>query len=82
MTFFSGSVWAEMKKSVSYKVDISLDSNQVVIEAQCECAVGQGPSAHCKHVACLLYGVHSFSNSGQLLTEQTCTQVCVIETSM
>jgi hypothetical protein len=70
-----------MKKSVSYKVDVSLDNYQVIVAAQCECAVGQGPSAHCKHVACLLYAVHAFSNTGQLLTEQTCTQASALATS-
>ena len=29
------------KKTTSYKVDISVDEHGVVMEAQCECAVGQ-----------------------------------------
>ncbi|KAK3884925.1 hypothetical protein Pcinc_010768 [Petrolisthes cinctipes] len=44
------SVWAEMKKSVNYKVDASLTKDGVVSESQCECAAGQGSAAHCKHV--------------------------------
>jgi hypothetical protein len=79
LTFFSGSVWAEMRKSVSYKADVSLDQNMVIQEAQCECGAGQGPTAHCKHVACLLYAVHSFGTEGTIVTEQTCTQVTLIK---
>ena len=46
----SSVVWAEMKKQTNHKVDISLDTDAVVYEAQCECGAGQGPTAHCKHV--------------------------------
>ena len=75
-SFLSGSVWAEMKKSVSYKVDFSVGANQVILEAQCECTVGQGPTANCKHVACMLFALHSFSASGTLNIDRTCTEVC------
>ena len=71
-------VYAEMRKSVSYKVDISFDKNGVIHEAQCECSAGQGPSAHCKHVAAVLFGVTEFCHSGRFLTELTCTQVMLI----
>ena len=74
-TFISSVVWAEMKKSVSYTVDIHLDKNGVVDEAQCECGAGQGPTAHCKHVAAVLYAAVQFSTTGQVLCEVTCTQV-------
>ena len=45
---------AEMKKSVCYNVDVVIDSHGLIDECQCECAVGTGPTAHCKHVQCLL----------------------------
>ena len=73
--FFVSHMWAEMKKTVAYKVDISVSSLGVVQEAQCECAAGQGPSAHCKHVAAVLFGLMSFTTSGNLITALTCTQV-------
>lgn len=79
VSFFSGCVWAEMKKTVSYKVDLAVNSHGVIEEAQCECAVGQGPTAHCKHVGCVLYGLIQFSSKQELLTEQTCTQVYDME---
>ncbi|XP_014675887.1 PREDICTED: uncharacterized protein LOC106815876 [Priapulus caudatus] len=64
-----------MKKTTSYKVDIKLDSNGVVLETQCECAVGQGPSAHCKHVGCTLHALSQFCEVATIITEVTCTQV-------
>ncbi|XP_076328742.1 uncharacterized protein LOC143234933 [Tachypleus tridentatus] len=36
-----------MKKSVSYCVDVIVDNEGVIDECQCECAVGTGPNAHC-----------------------------------
>jgi len=75
-SFVSAIVWAEMRKSVAYKVDVCIDSRGVVVEAQCECGAGQGPSAHCKHVACVLYAAEQFATSGSTpVCEVTCTQV-------
>ncbi|KAK4318801.1 hypothetical protein Pmani_010224 [Petrolisthes manimaculis] len=58
-----------MKKTVSYKVDTSLTKDGVVSESQCECAAGQGPAAHCKHVitalryCCILQGWRALDRS-------------------
>ncbi len=65
---------AEMKKNVSYVVDVVVDHHGAVKECQCECAVGTGPDAHCKHVQCLLYGLVQFGSKNEILTRQTCTQ--------
>jgi hypothetical protein len=73
--YITGSVWAEMKRTVKYKIDLSINSNGVVVESQCECGAGQGPAAHCKHIVTVLYGLHRLSVDGSLLTELTCTQV-------
>ncbi|XP_014674679.1 PREDICTED: uncharacterized protein LOC106814834 [Priapulus caudatus] len=64
-----------MKKMASYKVDICIDKEAVIEEGQCECGAGQGPTAHCKHIAAVLFGLTSFRNAGSILTELTCTQV-------
>lgn len=72
--FLKGSCAAEMKKSVCYCVDVVVDKEGVIEECQCECAVGTGPTAHCKHVQCLLYGLTLFGKSGQFVTHRTCTQ--------
>jgi putative phage-type endonuclease len=73
--FIASVVWAEMRKSTAYKVDLSLDCHAIVQQAQCECGAGQGPNAHCKHVAAVLYGLTAFCETGDIVTELTCTQV-------
>jgi hypothetical protein len=35
---------AQMKKAVTYKVDIAIDEHGSIDECQCECAVGMGPN--------------------------------------
>lgn len=73
--FFQSVLWAEMKKSVTYTVDIQVSHEGVIVEGQCECGAGQGPSAHCKHVGATLYALDAFLTTGNLICEQTCTQV-------
>jgi len=41
---------AEMRKGVSYVVDVKLCETGYIQETQCECAAGVCPTAHCKHV--------------------------------
>ena len=65
---------AEMTKSVLYVVDVVLDREGAVLECQCECAVGTGPDAHCKHVQCVLYGLVCFGQKQDIVTKETCTQ--------
>ena len=71
-TYISSRVSAEMFKNCIYSVDISLDDYGVVQEAQCECKVGLGPQAHCKHVAVTLLAL-THAKSG-IITKETCTQ--------
>lgn len=65
---------AEMKRHCSYKIDICVDQDGAIVECQCECAAGQGPSGHCKHICTVLYALHMFSATGEISTERTCTQ--------
>ncbi|XP_045172918.2 uncharacterized protein LOC123534648 [Mercenaria mercenaria] len=74
VVYIKSSCHAEMKKGVCYTVDIELNSGGSVIEAQCECAAGMGPHAHCKHVCTVLYGAVMFSQKKTVKTEETCTQ--------
>ncbi|CAC5383624.1 unnamed protein product [Mytilus coruscus] len=62
-----------MKRTVSYKI-VAINENGSIDECQCECAVGMGPSAHCKHVCCLLLALLNFSSNGEIVSEETCTQ--------
>ena len=74
LTFIHAEVRAEMKTGLVYKVDISLTPKGTVIECQCECAAGMGPSAHCKHVRCVLFGLYDFSQNKSFVVLTTCTQ--------
>ena len=77
-TYFTANVWAEMRNGTAYKVDIKVNRDGVIEETQCECGAGQGPTCHCKHVATLYYGLTQFSESGEIVTELTCTQVSLV----
>jgi hypothetical protein len=72
--YITGNVWAEMKNRSRTKSTFH-GLHGLVSEAQCECGAGQGPSAHCKHVLMVLYGLHRLAADGTVVTEQTCTQV-------
>ena len=74
-TYIYGVVWSEMRKKVAYRADVMLEHTGVILESQCECGAGQGPSAHCKHVVCVMIAAVNFKRTGQMLSEQTCTQV-------
>ncbi len=74
LLFFKSQCKAEMKKHVTYWVDISIDAEGSVIEAQCDCAAGMDPKAHCKHVFAVLYAVHDLTCNNKLQLETTCTQ--------
>ena len=65
---------AQMKKTVVYKLDLSLNIQGQVYQAQCECGAGMGPDAHCKHVCALLYGLCKFGMTGEIKTELACTE--------
>ena len=72
--YFRARFCAEMKKSVIYVVDIVLDISGAVVECQCECAVGMGPTEHCKHVCAQLYGLQQISMGNCGVLHETCTQ--------
>lgn len=65
---------SEMRKATSYFIDIKLDEKGIPQECQCDCGAGQGPDAHCKHVQALLLGLSKITSSGEIATEETCTQ--------
>ena len=74
-THVRGQCCDEMKKSVSYVVDVQLNKGGgAIVEGQCECAAGVGPHAVCKHVVAILFAVHDFSVNGNLKLQLTCTQ--------
>lgn len=60
---------------MNLQMNVALSQDGVVVEAECECAVGEGPTAHCKHIQTLLFGINKFLDSGEIYTRLTCTQV-------
>jgi len=72
--FVRARCFAEMKKSITYNVDVIVCQRGGVLEAQCECGAGLGPDAHCKHVICILYGLIQFTKVGDLMVQETCTE--------
>ena len=66
-----------MKKSVLYVVDVTVDKEGAVLECQCECVVGTGPDAHCKHLQCVLYGLVCFAEIHEVVIKETCTGTTV-----
>lgn len=70
--FITARVSAEMKKNCIYTVDLHLDACGIVLAAQCECAVGMGPGAHCKHVCLALFALTKQQIG--IITKETCTQ--------
>jgi len=65
---------AEMRKGVSYVVDIKIANTGCILETQCQCAAGIGPSAHCKHVRSSFFCFTEFTVNGKLHLKLTCTQ--------
>lgn len=55
--FIQGRCLAQMKKSVQYKCDIQISESSFIESTHCECAAGGGDTAHCKHVAVLLWAM-------------------------
>ncbi|KAK7092864.1 uncharacterized protein [Littorina saxatilis] len=72
--FIKSKCQAQMKTQVNYIVDVEIDADGLVSEAQCECAAGMGPTAHCKHVSAVLHGLSVYVSEGGMKTLETCTQ--------
>ena len=53
---------------------LMFDVDGCVVQCQCECAAGMGPSATCKHVCTVLFALQMFYECGEIITEETCTQ--------
>ena len=73
ITFVKTKIRAEFLKT-QYNVDISFTPDGGIIESQCECGAGMGPSGHCKHICCTLYASLKFANTGVVKLHETCTE--------
>ena len=71
--FLTGIVKASMKK-FSYNVRIAINVDATIKATECECPVGIGPNAACKHVLGMLLMLAHFSKTGELLVQLSCTE--------
>ncbi|KAL4709806.1 hypothetical protein ACJJTC_001260 [Scirpophaga incertulas] len=73
-TFIKGICKASMKK-LQYEVNIKLTkTGNIIGECTCECAVGSGKEAHCKHVAVVMFGVEQMHREKCIILHVACTQ--------
>lgn len=65
--FFLKAEWkTQMKKAISFTIDACLHVDGCVVECQCECAV---------NVCVVLLALQKFSESGDLITEETSSKI-------
>lgn len=57
---------AQMKSGMTYIVNIELDENGIICAAQCKCAAGMGPAAHCNHAVAVMHGLSVCAAEGEL----------------
>lgn len=73
--FFIGVVSAEMRTKLSYSVKFMLSKlSGEPLQSSCECPVGQGPNATCKHVVALLLVLACYFEGGDLKIKVSCTE--------
>lgn len=75
--FLTGIVHAEMSKNLTYnmKLVIKTEGGQIIIKnSQCECPVGAGPTAACKHIIGTLLVLANFVKTGTLKIQLSCTE--------
>ena len=75
--FFSGLVEAEMRTKVYYIVKLRLKLNPggpaEVLNSVCDCPVGDGPTATCKHIVAMLMTISLFATTNKLVVSGSCT---------
>ena len=72
--YFTGIVDAEMKMCTSYNLKLILNKQGEVVNGQCECPVGKGIHATCKHVTAILLVLVELRNLGRLNVKKSCTE--------
>ena len=73
--YLTGMVAAEMLKNTAYIFKIVLkQASGEIIGTNCECAVGKGSAATCKHIIGVLLMIAEFIKTSQLTVQLTCTE--------
>ena len=71
--FFTGIVSAEMK-NVAYITRIRVHAaSGNVLNSECDCPAGEGPTATCKHIVAVLLLLINFISTGTLAVTGSCT---------
>ena len=68
-------VAAAMKKKVSYSFKMKVSVGGELLNSDCECPAGKGPSSTCKHIACVALFLAEFKKDGNLSSTKTCTEI-------
>ena len=72
--FFSGIVSAEMRTNAAYITRIRIEASSAnVLNSECDCPAGEGPTATCKHVVAMLLLLVDFVSTGNLAVTGSCT---------
>ena len=71
--YLTGIVKASYKK-FSYNVRIVIKIDATIEATECECPVGIGPNAACKHVLGMLLMLAHFFKTGELFVQLSCTE--------
>lgn len=75
LVFFTGIVYAEMKKNLAYNIKFIIDARTGQVKnSECECPAGKGPTATCKHVVSALLLLVEFTDGGELRIRKSCTE--------
>lgn len=65
--FIYSFVAAAKSRNKEYGAKAKLEKNGHILQATCECPVGDGFSASCKHIAAMMYALEFFYSAGELL---------------
>ncbi|XP_074035855.1 uncharacterized protein [Leptinotarsa decemlineata] len=71
--YLKGICKASMKK-IQYEVHIKIEDDGSPSDCCCECAVGSGWEAHCKHVAVVMFAAEQMFREKRMLLHLVCTQ--------
>ena len=71
--FFSGIVSAEMRnKAYIIRIRVEAASGNI-LNSECDCPAGEGPTATCKHIVAMLLILVNFITTGTLVIAGSCT---------
>lgn len=73
-TFLNGRCKSATKKKVHYFVNIKIGQHNMIENTNCECTIGIGSTAHCKHVLAILWAIEHLYRERKIIFHKTCMQ--------